>query len=52
MLVLASNSGIQKIALLKIGDGLDGLDWSDVKSLIVNFDKDFPDIALLLLNII
>jgi O-acetyl-ADP-ribose deacetylase (regulator of RNase III) len=46
MLIIASNGGIRKIALPKIGAGLGGLDWVDVKSLIIKVDKDFPDVEL------
>lgn len=50
MLILASEAGIKKIALPRIGAGLGGLDWGDVKSLIIKVDEDFPEVELFVIE--
>ncbi|MNR37332.1 hypothetical protein D3C85_1553400 [compost metagenome] len=47
---LASKTSTKKIALPKIGAGLGGLDWSDVKSVIIKVNEDFPDIELFVIE--
>jgi len=46
MLFYAHNNNIIKIALPKIGAGLGGLNWNDVKSVINKVAEDYPDIDL------
>ncbi|MFZ4863246.1 macro domain-containing protein [Sphingobacterium sp. Mn56C] len=46
MLSYAQQNNILKIALPKIGAGLGGLNWNDVKSLINIVAKDYPNIDL------
>lgn len=46
MLSYAHQNNIFKIALPKIGAGLGGLDWNDVKSVINKVVKDYPKINL------
>ncbi len=46
MLSYAHQNNIFKIALPKIGAGLGGLDWNDVKSVINKVAKDYPKINL------
>lgn len=50
MMELASKTSTNKIALPKIGAGLGGLDWSDVKAVIIKVNKDFPDIELFVIE--
>ena len=46
MLTYSIQNSIYKIALPKIGAGLGGLNWHDVKSLINKVAKDYPTIEL------
>jgi len=46
MLSYAQQNNILKIALPKIGAGLGGLNWNDVKSLINIVSQDYPNIDL------
>lgn len=46
MLSYAQQNNILKIALPKIGAGLGGLNWNDVKSLINIVSNDYPSIDL------
>ncbi len=50
MLLFASREQIKKIALPKIGAGLGGLDWDDVKNVINKVAIEFPDIELLVIE--
>lgn len=46
MLLFASENNVSKIAMPKIGAGLGGLNWDDVKNIIENTAKDYPDIDI------
>lgn len=46
MLSYAQQNNISKIALPKIGAGLGGLNWDDVKFVIDKVSKDYPKIEL------
>lgn len=46
MLSYAQQNNISKIALPKIGAGLGGLNWDDVKLVIDKVSKDYPKIEL------
>lgn len=46
MLVYASQHNVAKIALPKIGAGLGGLNWNDVKAVIDRVAKDYPKVDL------
>lgn len=46
MLLYASTNNISKIALPKIGAGLGGLNWDDVKSIIEKVAQKYPKIDL------
>ncbi|SHN40951.1 macro domain-containing protein [Chitinophaga sp. CF418] len=46
MLSIASTLKIDKIALPKIGAGLGGLNWDDVKAVIDTAAADFPEVDL------
>jgi O-acetyl-ADP-ribose deacetylase (regulator of RNase III) len=46
MLSYASQNNILKIALPKIGAGLGGLNWNDVKSIINKISQKYPNIDL------
>lgn len=50
MLILASQSNVKSIALPKIGAGLGGLNWDDVKSAIEEVAASFPDIELIIVE--
>jgi O-acetyl-ADP-ribose deacetylase (regulator of RNase III) len=50
MLTCARLSNIFKIALPKIGAGLGGLNWNDVKLIIEDVAKDYPDIDLFVIE--
>ncbi len=50
MLVYARQNGIEKIALPKIGAGLGGLVWDDVKATINRVAKDYDDIDLIVVE--
>ena len=50
MLILASQSNVKSIALPKIGAGLGGLNWDDVKSTIEEVAASFPDIELIIVE--
>ncbi|WP_289059307.1 macro domain-containing protein [uncultured Bacteroides sp.] len=50
MLILASQSNVKSIALPKIGAGLGGLNWDDVKSAIEEVAASFPDIELVIVE--
>jgi len=46
MLSYASQNNIHEIALPKIGAGLGGLNWDDVKNIIDKVARDYPAIDL------
>lgn len=46
----ARQNNINKIALPKIGAGLGGLNWEDVKSIIDRLGKDYADIDLIVVE--
>lgn len=46
MLSFAQKNNIYKIALPKIGAGLGGLNWDDVKSVLNKVTQDYPNISL------
>ena len=46
MLSLASKKGVNKIALPKIGAGLGGLNWLDVKKVIEDIAETYPKIDI------
>ena len=46
MLSYASRNNVRNIALPKIGAGLGGLNWIDVKEIIDETSKEYPDINL------
>ena len=50
MLDYATQNIILKIALPKIGAGLGGLNWIDVKDIINKVSKDFPTIDLIVVE--
>jgi len=50
MLAYARQNNIEKIALPKIGAGLGGLNWEDVKSIIDRLGKDYSDIDLIVVE--
>lgn len=50
MLAHARQNNIEKIALPKIGAGLGGLVWDDVKVIINNVAKDYDDIDLIVVE--
>lgn len=50
MLILASQNNVKSIALPKIGAGLGGLNWDDVKSAIEEVAANFPDIELVIVE--
>lgn len=50
MLLYASQNNIDKIALPKIGAGLGGLNWNDVKYMIEKISKDYPKIHLFIVE--
>jgi len=50
MLLYAHQNKIDKIALPKIGAGLGGLVWDDVKAIINSVAKDYDDIALIVIE--
>lgn len=50
MLQLAQNSNIDRIAMPKIGAGLGGLNWDDVKRSIEEQSAEFPDIELIVVE--
>jgi len=50
MLMYARQNNINKIALPKIGAGLGGLNWEDVKSIIDRLGKDYADIDLIVVE--
>ena len=50
MLDLASRKGVNAIALPKIGAGLGGLKWQDVKDVIEKMSSEFPNIRLLVVE--
>lgn len=50
MLSHASSNNINKIALPKIGAGLGGLNWEDVKTVIEKVSKNFPQTELLIIE--
>jgi len=50
MLLIASQKKLTKIALPKIGAGLGGLNWEDVKNIIEKVSVDFPDIELFVIE--
>jgi len=46
MMKSAKETGVQNIAMPAIGAGLGGLEWNDVKQVIEEISKDYPDICL------
>ncbi|WP_343539464.1 macro domain-containing protein [Sphingobacterium thalpophilum] len=50
MLAYARQNNIEKIALPKIGAGLGGLVWDDVKAIIEKVAKDYDDINLIVVE--
>nr|WP_314499834.1 macro domain-containing protein [uncultured Chryseobacterium sp.] len=50
MLSYSNLNKINKIALPKIGAGLGGLDWKDVKRIIENLSENYPQIDLLIVE--
>lgn len=50
MLACARQNNIEKIALPKIGAGLGGLVWDDVKATINRVAKDYDDIDLIVIE--
>lgn len=50
MLSYAHQNNIYKIALPKIGAGLGGLNWQDVKFIIDNTAKDYPNVDLFVIE--
>jgi O-acetyl-ADP-ribose deacetylase (regulator of RNase III) len=50
MLLFASNEKLDKIALPKIGAGLGGLVWEEVKDVINQAAKGFPEIELIVVE--
>lgn len=50
MFRIASKEKIRKIAMPKIGAGLGGLKWEDVKNVIEEIAKEYPDIDLFIVE--
>lgn len=50
MLQFASNNGINKIALPRIGAGLGGANWPDIVREIDRITKDYPKVHLLVIE--
>lgn len=50
MLLYSSINNINKISLPKIGAGLGGLNWEDVKNIIEKVSKDYPQIHLFIIE--
>lgn len=50
MLSIASTEDIRKIALPKIGAGLGGLDWNDVKRVIDKTAMEYPNVDLFVIE--
>lgn len=50
MFLYAVQNNIHKIALPKIGAGLGGLNWEDVKSTINKVAKEYPNIDLFIVE--
>ncbi len=50
MLLIAHEKEIKQIALPKIGAGLGGLKWEDVKDVIKRIEKNFPHISLYIIE--
>ena len=50
MLVFATKNNLKAIALPKIGAGLGGLNWQDVKSTLNKVSNNFPDIELIVVE--
>lgn len=46
MLACASRDGVKHIALPAIGAGLGGMQWADVKTLLISLASDHPDVTL------
>ncbi|MDQ0065125.1 hypothetical protein [Chryseobacterium lathyri] len=50
MLLYSSSNNINKISLPKIGAGLGGLDWNDIKRIIEKLSEKYPQIDLLIVE--
>ena len=50
MLLFASKNNISKIAMPKIGAGLGGLDWKNVKTIINNIANSYPNIDIFIVE--
>ena len=50
MLELATQSNVKSIAMPKIGEGLGGLNWCDVKTVIEDVALKYPDIELVVVE--
>ena len=50
MLEIASQKNINKIAMPKIGAGLGGLNWFEVKSIIEKNSELYPEIELVIVE--